>query len=119
MSNLTQGDKKISVLAVLGSGGHTTEMLKMVEGLDRNHYSKTFVHANTDTMSARKLLTLLPQDFQVRLLFQLIFKLFLPFNSSGLPDTKSSRSWPELVVLAFLHSLGLLTKYSCGFKMST
>merc|ERR1711860_184317 len=48
-----------------GSGGHTTEMLTLVESLDQDKYHRTFLHANTDSMSAKKLTMLPSQDFQV------------------------------------------------------
>ena len=70
MSNFER--KSPSLLAVLGSGGHTTEMLKMVESLDCENYRKTFVHANTDSMSAKKLLALPTKDFRVRILHELL-----------------------------------------------
>ena len=65
--------KKTSLLSVLGSGGHTTEMLKMVESLDSKKYHKTFIHANTDSMSARKLLLQPHQDYQVSLNCELTY----------------------------------------------
>ena len=47
-----------STMIVLGSGGHTTEMLRMVESLDRDAYSpRTYVCADTDRMSSSKLAT--------------------------------------------------------------
>jgi beta-1,4-N-acetylglucosaminyltransferase len=48
--------KKVSTLVVLGSGGHTAEMLRLVSGLDLNIYSPlTFVLAETDLRSEEKL----------------------------------------------------------------
>ena len=45
-----------SLVAVLGSGGHTTEMLKLVGALSSREYNpRTFVYANTDDMSPEKL----------------------------------------------------------------
>lgn len=42
-------------MAVLGSGGHTTEMLKLMKRLDRNVYSPVaFVVAETDKTSKEK-----------------------------------------------------------------
>ena len=62
---MTKCKKPVSLLSVLGSGGHTTEMLKLVESLDQDNYQKTFLHANTDSISAKKLMLLSSQDFQV------------------------------------------------------
>ncbi len=62
---MTKCEKPVSLLSVLGSGGHTTEMLTLVESLDQDKYHRTFLHANTDSMSAKKLTMLPSQDFQV------------------------------------------------------
>ena len=60
-------NRKVSLMAVLGSGGHTAEMLKMVEALEQDKYSpKYFVQASTDKMSTRKLVTLQNHEFEVR-----------------------------------------------------
>ncbi|KAA0190363.1 hypothetical protein HAZT_HAZT003091 [Hyalella azteca] len=46
----------IKTLVVLGSGGHTSEMLKLVAGLDRARYHpQVFVIANTDKLSRDRL----------------------------------------------------------------
>ena len=55
-----------SLLAVLGSGGHTTEMLKLIGALSSREYNpRTFVYANTDDMSPEKLKNLMNINFQV------------------------------------------------------
>ena len=55
-----------SLLAVLGSGGHTTEMLKLVGALSSCEYNpRTFVYANTDVVSPEKLKNLTNINFQV------------------------------------------------------
>lgn len=63
------GEKKtnISTLVVLGSGGHTAEMLRLVSGLDSNVYSPlTFVLADSDLRSEEKLkLSITSREFQV------------------------------------------------------
>lgn len=57
---------KTSFVAVLGSGGHTTEMLKLVGALNSHEYNcRTFVYANTDVMSLAKLKSLTNSNFQV------------------------------------------------------
>lgn len=44
-----------SLLVVLGSGGHTGEMLSLTKSLDVSHYSKiTLVHASSDALSASR-----------------------------------------------------------------
>eukprot|EP00850_Spirogloea_muscicola_P022686 SM000307S11683 [mRNA] locus=s307:94442:95796:+ [translate_table: standard] len=44
--------RPLSTLIVLGSGGHTAEMLNLIGSLDRGHYSPCwYVAAATDTMS--------------------------------------------------------------------
>lgn len=60
-------NRKLSLMAVLGSGGHTAEMLKMVKALKQDKYSpKYFVQASTDKMSTQKIATLQNQEFEVR-----------------------------------------------------
>lgn len=48
--------KRVStVMVVLGSGGHTTEMLRMLEGLDGDRFSpRHYVVADTDRISSDK-----------------------------------------------------------------
>ena len=44
---------------VLGSGGHTTEILKLVKTLDKDkYYPRFYLHAKTDEMSKKKLCSL-------------------------------------------------------------
>lgn len=50
-----QEGEKIRVMAVLGSGGHTTELLKLMKRLRRDAYAPiAFVVAETDKTSAEK-----------------------------------------------------------------
>ena len=57
---------KISLLAVLGSGGHTAEMLKLVDAFsDDNYFPKTFVYAKTDIVTQDKLKNKVNQTFEV------------------------------------------------------
>ena len=47
--------KKIKLLVVLGSGGHTTEMINIVKRLDKEIYGpKTYLYTSTDNMSKSK-----------------------------------------------------------------
>ena len=49
------GEEGVSVCVVLGSGGHTSEMLNMMGAVDRNKYRRrTYVVANTDAQSGIK-----------------------------------------------------------------
>ena len=60
---------KISFLAVLGSGGHTAEMLKLVEAFsDDNYFPKTFVYAKTDIVTQDKLKNKVNETFEVNCL---------------------------------------------------
>jgi beta-1,4-N-acetylglucosaminyltransferase len=45
----------IKTLIVLGSGGHTAEMLSMTKHLDPAHYHITYIKAATDTTSRQRL----------------------------------------------------------------
>ena len=50
--------EKISILIILGSGGHTSEMLRLVSALDTSKYfPRTYMLAETDTSSMCKLKT--------------------------------------------------------------
>lgn len=51
----TSGANKVRTMVVLGSGGHTTEMLKLMKRFDRDTYSPiAFVVAATDKTSQEK-----------------------------------------------------------------
>lgn len=43
--------KKVRVLAIAGSGGHTTEILRLLDSLSGHYSPRFYVVANTDTMS--------------------------------------------------------------------
>jgi beta-1,4-N-acetylglucosaminyltransferase len=45
----------VKTLVVLGSGGHTAEMLLMTKHLDPAHYHTTYIQAATDTTSRQRL----------------------------------------------------------------
>jgi beta-1,4-N-acetylglucosaminyltransferase len=45
----------VRTLIVLGSGGHTTEMLELTRNLNPTHYSLTYCQASTDTTSVMRL----------------------------------------------------------------
>ncbi|MPC87838.1 UDP-N-acetylglucosamine transferase subunit ALG14 [Portunus trituberculatus] len=73
--------KTVKTLVVLGSGGHTVEMLKMVAALDPVKYSpRMYVVADTDEISHKKLLEV-EKDFKVCLLcIVLVHIYFLCFT---------------------------------------
>ncbi|MBN3281582.1 ALG14 transferase, partial [Polyodon spathula] len=48
----------VSVLVVAGSGGHTTEILRLMESLSRSYSPRHYVIADTDKMSEDKIRTL-------------------------------------------------------------
>ncbi|XP_060071076.1 UDP-N-acetylglucosamine transferase subunit ALG14 homolog [Ylistrum balloti] len=53
--------REASVLAIVGSGGHTTEILTLMSGLGEHYTPRYYVIANTDTMSEEKV-----HDFEVK-----------------------------------------------------
>ena len=57
VENYSQNNSEsVSTLIVLGSGGHTSEMLRLITALDTTKYSpQTFMLAETDTSSLSKL----------------------------------------------------------------
>ena len=68
---------KIRLLVVLGSGGHTTEMIQIIENLDVEKYGpKTYLYSSTDNMSKSKAESIFSNEDDVRIYFQFIF-LFL------------------------------------------
>ena len=68
--------KTVKTLVILGSGGHTVEMLKMVDALDPKKYNpRIYVVADTDEISHKKLLEV-EKNFKVCLSCLLQFRLF-------------------------------------------
>jgi len=60
--------KKASTAIVLGSGGHTTEMLKLVSNLDKEKFTpRIYFAANTDEFSVKKVVEFEQgcQDYEV------------------------------------------------------
>lgn len=54
-SNKPRGSCPTKVLIILGSGGHTAEMLRIVKHLDiKNYTPRVYIHAQTDKLSAEK-----------------------------------------------------------------
>lgn len=49
-----QRRKAASVCCVMGSGGHTTEMIKLLEQLGQEFHPRIYVIADTDSMSEAK-----------------------------------------------------------------
>ncbi|KAK9138161.1 hypothetical protein Sjap_008755 [Stephania japonica] len=53
------GPQSVSTLIVLGSGGHTAEMLNLVAVLQKDKFTpRTYIAASTDNMSLQKASTL-------------------------------------------------------------
>ena len=53
---MSSAERKISTMVILGSGGHTSEMIRMISVLNSTrYYPKTFVLAQTDKFSLNKL----------------------------------------------------------------
>lgn len=46
--------RDIHLLCVIGSGGHTTEMFKLLIGLEQNYKKRTYVIGSTDKMGEKK-----------------------------------------------------------------
>ncbi|CAF1428914.1 unnamed protein product [Adineta steineri] len=61
--------KTIPTLIVLGSGGHTTEMFRLLSGTDLNIYKpRYYTIATTDKMSAKKM-----NEFELNVSIDFIF----------------------------------------------
>lgn len=48
-------DTTVHVMIIAGSGGHTTEVLRLVSGLSDRYYPRTYVVAETDTSSETRI----------------------------------------------------------------
>jgi beta-1,4-N-acetylglucosaminyltransferase len=60
-ASLDSSVKKISTMVVLGSGGHTTEILRLTSALNKDVYQpRTFIIAETDSRSEEKLRQMFP-----------------------------------------------------------
>uniref|UniRef100_A0A915CVN2 UDP-N-acetylglucosamine transferase subunit ALG14 n=1 Tax=Ditylenchus dipsaci TaxID=166011 RepID=A0A915CVN2_9BILA len=53
---LHRSKKSIHILAIIGSGGHTTEILKLLSGLGEQYSQRTYVLANSDQMGEQKVI---------------------------------------------------------------
>ena len=74
MSSEEKINQKIRLLVVLGSGGHTTEMINIIENLDVEKYGpKTYLYSSTDNMSKRKVESIFSNEDDVRIYFQRFF----------------------------------------------
>lgn len=51
--------RKIHLLTVIGSGGHTTEMLKLMDSLGSRYSPRTYVIATTDRFGRKKVFQLI------------------------------------------------------------
>lgn len=90
--------KTVKTLVVLGSGGHTVEMLKMVAALDPVKYSpRMYVVADTDEISHKKLLEV-EKNFKV--------------CSSCILSSNSSTHFYDLYLSYFLKHLLYIFSYS-------
>ena len=62
-ASTTPEAKKLSTMIVLGSGGHTTEILRLASALNKDVYQpRAFVIAETDTTSEEKLRQAFPGE---------------------------------------------------------
>ncbi len=57
--------KKKRIMIILGSGGHTTEMIQMLSKFDFFKYDIVFVIAKTDPFSKSKAISIAKQSNQV------------------------------------------------------
>ena len=70
--------QEIRLLVVLGSGGHTTEMINIVKNLDEEKYGpKTYLYSSTDDISKNKAESIFSNEDDVRIsIIKNIFILF-------------------------------------------
>ena len=61
-----RGHSQVRVLAVLGSGGHTTEMLRIVRILDDEFMPLSFVYAETDKHSLDQVKEVIEKPYSIR-----------------------------------------------------
>ena len=70
--------QKIRLLVVLGSGGHTTEMINIIKDLNEEKYGpKLYLYSSTDNMSKSKAESIFSNEDDVRIYFQKFFYIFI------------------------------------------
>jgi beta-1,4-N-acetylglucosaminyltransferase len=96
--------KSKSIMIVLGSGGHTAEILTMLKKLDFNKFSKIFfVHPHNDVNSVKKL----QEQFNLQI-FQDKIQILSLYRSRQVGQSYFSSIFTTLI--AFAHSILLVLK---------
>lgn len=54
ITSIVDGKKNVNIMILLGSGGHTGEMLRLIESLEWKYFTRTWVLSSTDKSSLTK-----------------------------------------------------------------
>uniref|UniRef100_A0A480VRL9 UDP-N-acetylglucosamine transferase subunit ALG14 n=1 Tax=Sus scrofa TaxID=9823 RepID=A0A480VRL9_PIG len=92
--------RSLSLLVVAGSGGHTTEILRLLETLSDAYSPRHYVIADTDEMSAHKI-----NSFELNRVDQNPSTTFPEYHIHRIPRSREvQQSWPSSA-LSTLYSL--------------
>lgn len=101
-------------MVVLGSGGHTTEMLNLTNAMDRDRYwPRCFVFASTDSMSRQKLDAIQEEansdvNKNYRFFFERNACILSKLDFSEARNSTSSRSGTNVADILLLHHFRIL-----------
>lgn len=54
ITSIVDGKKNVNIMILLGSGGHTGEMLRLIESIEWKYFTRTWVLSSTDESSLSK-----------------------------------------------------------------
>ncbi|CCE81953.1 Piso0_002638 [Millerozyma farinosa CBS 7064] len=54
ITSIVDGKKNVNIMILLGSGGHTGEMLRLIESIEWKYFTRTWVLSSTDKSSLSK-----------------------------------------------------------------
>ncbi|XP_021523839.2 UDP-N-acetylglucosamine transferase subunit ALG14 homolog isoform X2 [Aotus nancymaae] len=94
--------ESLSILVVAGSGGHTTEILRLLGSLSNAYSPRHYVIADTDEMSANKI-----NSFELDRANRDPGNMYTKYYIHRIPRSREvQQSWPS-TVLTTLHSMWL------------
>lgn len=98
--------KAVKTLVVLGSGGHTGEMMKLLSGTDLNKYRPIeFIVADSDSMSVQKVKQF---EEQLKAVKEFDYKIHKIPRSRKVGQSYITSIWTTIV--AFLYTIPLIFK---------
>ncbi|XP_013786577.1 UDP-N-acetylglucosamine transferase subunit ALG14 homolog [Limulus polyphemus] len=104
----------VKVMAIIGSGGHTSEIIQLIHSLSYTYYPRIYVIASSDKMSQDKVLEL-EQKLQVHATQQHCKEHYQEFCIEKIPRSREvHQSWITTVIstiYSILHSVPLLLRH--------